>query len=81
MYKEWVATQDKKLGETKLRNEFSIAFEKLKDSGQNEEIQEILNNEEMYFKDPHQLIEYFNNLEEANLFCIQNVQIAEQKLQ
>ncbi len=35
----------------------------------------------MYFKDPHQLIEYFNNLEEANLFCIQNVQIAEQKLQ
>ena len=38
MYKEWVATQDKKLGETKLRNEFSSAFEKLKDSGQNEEI-------------------------------------------
>lgn len=28
----------------------------------------------MYFKEAHELIEYFNNLEEANLFCIQNVQ-------
>ena len=51
------------------------------ESGENEEIEEILNNEEMYFKEPHELIEYFNNLEENNLFCIQNAQYAEQKYQ
>lgn len=35
----------------------------------------------MYFKEPHELIEYFNNLEETNLFYIQNVQATDQKLQ
>ena len=35
----------------------------------------------MYFKEPSQLIEFFNNLEENNLFNIQNSHIAEQKYQ
>lgn len=35
----------------------------------------------MLFNQPDELIEYFNNLEEASLFCMQNVQIADQKLQ
>ncbi len=35
----------------------------------------------MYFKEPSELIEYFNNLEENNLFNIQNSHIAEQKFQ
>lgn len=35
----------------------------------------------MYFKEPKELIEYFNNLEETNLFYIQNVQATDQKLQ
>ena len=40
-----------------------------------------MNNQEMFFKDPKELIEYFNTLEEKNLFCIQNAQYAEQKYQ
>ena len=35
----------------------------------------------MYFKEPAELIEFFNNLEENNLFNIQNSHIAEQKYQ
>lgn len=35
----------------------------------------------MYFKEASELIEYFNNLEENNLFNIQNSHIAEQKYQ
>ena len=35
----------------------------------------------MYFKDASELIEFFNNLEESNLFNIQNSHIAEQKYQ
>lgn len=50
MYKDWAQTQDKKLGDTKLRIDFDLYFMKLKESGENEEIEEILNNEEMYFK-------------------------------
>lgn len=51
------------------------------ESGENEEIEEIMNDEEMYFKEPAELIEFFNNLEESNLFNIQNSHIAEQKFQ
>ena len=40
-----------------------------------------MNDEEMYFKEPAELIEFFNNLEENNLFNIQNSHIAEQKYQ
>lgn len=81
MYGQWVATQDRKTNEAKLKADFEVYFSRLRESGESEEIEEILNNDEMYFKEPHELIEYFNNLEEANLFCIQNVQIADQKLQ
>lgn len=35
MYKQWLVTQDKKQGEAKLRADFSVYFEKLKESGQN----------------------------------------------
>ncbi len=45
------------------------------------EIQEIVCKEHLYFKEPSELIEYFNNLEENNLFCIQNAQYAEEKYQ
>lgn len=82
MYREWVIDKDtKKISEEKLKAQFKAIFDKLKESGDNEEIEEILNNEEMYFKEPHELIEYFNNLEETNLFYIQNVQATDQKLQ
>jgi hypothetical protein len=61
--------------------DFDRYFEKLIESGENEEVVEILNDEEMYFKDASELIEFFNNLEESNLFNIQNSHIAEQKYQ
>lgn len=51
------------------------------DSGENKELEEALYDEEMYFKEPHEMIEFFNNLEETNLFCIQNAQYAEEKYQ
>ncbi len=35
----------------------------------------------MYFNQPHEMIEFFNNLEETNLFCIQNAQYSEEKYQ
>ena len=49
--------------------------------GENEEMEEVLYNEEMYFKEPHEMIEFFNNLQETNLFCIQNAQYSEEKYQ
>jgi hypothetical protein len=63
MFKDWLKNQDKRLGETRLKIDFDLYFMKLKETGENEEIEEILNNEEMYFKEPNELIEYFNNLE------------------
>lgn len=62
-------------------SDFDRHFEELVESGENEEIEEIMNDEEMYFKEPEELIEFFNNLEENNLFNIQNSHIAEQKYQ
>lgn len=44
------------------------------ESGENEQLEEALYNEEMYFQEPDEMIEFFNNLEETNLFCIQNAQ-------
>ena len=51
MYREWVIDKDtKKISEEKLKAQFKVIFDKLKESGDNEEIEEILNNEETLFK-------------------------------
>lgn len=36
MYKQWVQTQDKKTSESKLKADFELHFQKLKDSGESE---------------------------------------------
>lgn len=79
---EWVMNASTVSKKSNVSNEdFEKYFERLVESGENEEIEEILNDEEMYFKDASELIEFFNNLEESNLFNIQNSHIAEQKYQ
>ena len=44
-------------------------------------MEEIENEEEIYFKEPNQIIELLNGLEETNLFCIQNSRMASQAYQ
>lgn len=39
MYKQWAQTQDKKTSENKLKSDFEMHFQKLKDSGESEEIE------------------------------------------
>lgn len=42
-----------------------------------DELEEFENDYDMYFKNPSQLVEIFNDLEERNLFLIQTTQDAE----
>jgi hypothetical protein len=46
-----------------------------------EELDELLGQQRMYFKDPEQLLNIFAHLEERNLFLIQNVQETEEALE
>lgn len=78
MRKEWEEEQRNQpnLGKRNLKQQFEEYFKKQVNSGENEEIEEIMNKQDMIFKEPEQLIEFFNTLEETNLFCIQNAQYA-----
>lgn len=46
-----------------------------------DEVEEFENEYPMYFKEPHQLLEYFSMLEEKSLFLIQMTQDSEQNLE
>lgn len=46
-----------------------------------DELEEFENDYDMYFKNPSQLVEIFNDLEERNLFLIQTTQDAEQNFE
>ena len=46
-----------------------------------DEVEEFENEYGMYFKEPHQLLEYFSMLEEKSLFLIQMTQDSEQNLE
>ncbi|CAK59698.1 unnamed protein product (macronuclear) [Paramecium tetraurelia] len=88
--KEWHDAKEKKRQQLvnrlkeeliKIKGLSDKQFQQMVDNKKLDELEEFEDEYEMYFKQPSQLVEIFNDLEERNLFLIQTTQDAEQNLE